>query len=59
MDIIEEGYNIIITHGNGPQVGRIVIQNEFADKITPSMPFDVCGAMSQGMIGYHLQQARI
>ncbi|NMB27662.1 MAG: carbamate kinase [Tissierellia bacterium] len=57
VDIIEEGYNIIITHGNGPQVGRIVIQNEFADKITPSMPFDVCGAMSQGMIGYHLQQA--
>ena len=57
VDIIEEGYNIIITHGNGPQVGRIVIQNELADMITPSMPFDVCGAMSQGMIGYHLQQA--
>ena len=57
VDIIEEGYNLIITHGNGPQVGRIVIQNEVADRITPSMPFDVCGAMSQGMIGYHLQQA--
>ena len=57
VDIMEEGYNLIITHGNGPQIGRIVVQNEFADQITPSMPFDVCGAMSQGMIGYHLQQA--
>jgi len=56
-DIIEEGYNLIISHGNGPQVGRIVIQNEVADSVTPAMPFDVCGAMSQGMIGYHLQQA--
>ena len=57
VDIMEEGYNLIITHGNGPQIGRIVVQNEFADRITPGMPFDVCGAMSQGMIGYHLQQA--
>lgn len=56
-DIIEEGYNLIVAHGNGPQVGRIVIQNEVADSVTPAMPFDVCGAMSQGMIGYHLQQA--
>jgi len=56
-DLIEEGYEIIIAHGNGPQVGRIVIQNEAADHITPAMPFDVCGAMSQGMIGYHIQQA--
>lgn len=56
-DMIERGYEIIIVHGNGPQVGRIVIQNEYCSKITPSMPFDVCGAMSQGMIGYHIQQA--
>lgn len=47
---------VLIVHGNGPQVGRIVIQNELARAQTPAMPFDVCGAMSQGMIGYHLQQ---
>lgn len=56
-DLIEDDYNVIIAHGNGPQVGRIVIQNELADSVTPAMPFDVCGAMSQGMIGYHIQQA--
>jgi carbamate kinase len=56
-DLIEDGYKITIAHGNGPQVGRIVLQNEAANNITPAMPFDVCGAMSQGMIGYHIQQA--
>lgn len=57
VDMIEKGNEIIIAHGNGPQVGRIVIQNEYAAQVTPAMPFDVCGAMSQGMIGYHIQQA--
>lgn len=56
-DIIEDGYNVIVAHGNGPQVGRIIIQNEHAKDVTPAMPLDICGAMSQGMIGYHLQQA--
>ena len=55
-DIVERGYEVIVAHGNGPQVGRIVIQNEVASAATPAMPFDVCGAMSQGMIGYHIQQ---
>ncbi len=55
-DIIEEGYKVIIAHGNGPQVGRIVLQNEYAAPVSPAMPFDVCGAMSQGYIGYHIQQ---
>lgn len=55
-DIVERGYEVIVAHGNGPQVGRIVIQNEVASASTPAMPFDVCGAMSQGMIGYHIQQ---
>jgi carbamate kinase len=57
VDIIEAGYAITLTHGNGPQIGRIVLQNEAAEEITPSLPFDVCGAMSQGMIGYLLQLA--
>jgi carbamate kinase len=43
-------------HGNGPQVGRIVLASEAAKEVTPAMPFDVCGAMSQGYIGYHIQQ---
>ena len=55
-DIIEAGYDVVIAHGNGPQVGRIVLQNESASSVTPAMPFDVCGAMSQGYIGYHIQQ---
>ncbi len=50
-------YEVILAHGNGPQVGRILLQNENSTAITPAMPFDVCGAMSQGMIGYHMQQA--
>ena len=55
-DILEKGYRVVLAHGNGPQVGRLVIQNEYAEPVTPAMPFDVCGAMSQGMIGYHIQQ---
>ena len=55
-DIIEQGYTVALAHGNGPQVGRILLQNEAANDITPAMPFDVCGAMSQGYIGYHMQQ---
>lgn len=56
-EIIKNGYQLVVSHGNGPQVGRILIQNEMARVHTPAMPLDVCGAMSQGMIGYHLQQA--
>lgn len=55
-DIIEKGYQVVIAHGNGPQVGRIVLQNECAKRVTPAMPLDVCNAMSQGYIGYHIQQ---
>ncbi len=51
-----QGYEIAIAHGNGPQVGRILLASETAKEVTPAMPFDVCGAMSQGYIGYHIQQ---
>lgn len=47
---------LVITHGNGPQVGKILLQNETARDKTPAMPLDICGAMSQGQIGYILQQ---
>lgn len=51
------GYEVAIVHGNGPQVGSILLATETAADVTPAMPFDVCGAMSQGYIGYHIQQA--
>ena len=54
VDLVEMGHEIIITHGNGPQVG--MIYNAFADE-DDTIPFAECGAMSQGYIGYHLQQA--
>ena len=56
-DICSQGYEVAIVHGNGPQVGRILLASETAKDVTPAMPFDVCGAMSQGYIGYHIQQA--
>ncbi|MDE8703508.1 carbamate kinase [Adlercreutzia equolifaciens] len=60
VEMIAEGTNVIVSHGNGPQVG--MINNAFdiaaanSDKV-PVMPFPECGAMSQGYIGYHLSQA--
>ncbi len=50
-------YELAIVHGNGPQIGNLVIAGEIASKTVPVMPFDVYGAMTQGYIGYHLQQA--
>lgn len=55
-DISCAGYEIAIVHGNGPQVGRLLLASETAKDVTPAMPFDVCGAMTQGYIGYHIQQ---
>ena len=60
VDMIEEGTNVVVSHGNGPQVG--MINNAFAyaaanDDKTPDMPFPEAGAMSQGYIGYQLSQA--
>lgn len=50
------GYELAIAHGNGPQVGEILLASECARDIMPVMPLDVCSAMSQGYIGYHIQQ---
>lgn len=58
VDFIAQGIDIIITHGNGPQVGNILLQQAAADcEKNPAMPLDTCGAMSQGMIGYWMQNA--
>ena len=56
-ELSANGYELAVVHGNGPQVGRIVLASETAKDVVPVMPFDVCGAMSQGYIGYHIQQA--
>lgn len=60
VDLVEEGHEVVISHGNGPQVGMINLAMDVASKsaaATPEMPFPECGAMSQGYIGYHLQNA--
>ena len=60
VDLVEEGYDVVIGHGNGPQVGMVNLAFEFSANNgggVPAMPFPECGAMTQGYIGYHLQQA--
>jgi len=56
-EMIENGVRVVLTHGNGPIVGNILIRNEAASKMVPPMPLDVCGADSQGGIGYMVQQS--
>jgi carbamate kinase len=57
LKMVNEGHKIVITHGNGPQVGALLIQNEEAKDKVPQMPLDVCGAESQALVGYMIQQA--
>lgn len=55
-DMIELGYRIIITHGNGPQVGNLLVQQDIAKDTIPPFPMDVLGAMTQGYLGYMISQ---
>jgi carbamate kinase len=55
-EIAKRGYRIVITHGNGPQVGNLAIQQEQAQDIVPAQPLVVLGSMTQGQIGYMIQQ---
>jgi len=57
MTLIERDYRLVITHGNGPQVGSLLLQHEQAREETPPMPLDVLVAMTEGSLGYVLQQA--
>lgn len=60
VKLVKDGNQIVLTHGNGPQVGQILLAMEYAATEgagTPSMPFPECGSMSQGYIGYQLQQS--
>lgn len=58
LELIKMDYNLVITHGNGPQVGNILLQNQAGAKLfdIPEMPLDICGAYSQGFIGYVIEQ---
>ncbi len=55
-ELVKRGHDLIITHGNGPQVGNLAIQQEQAMDMVPAQPLVVLGAMTQGQIGYMIQQ---
>jgi carbamate kinase len=55
-DLVQD-YKVVVTHGNGPQVGYILLKNEIAKKYAPPFPIDACGAQTQGWIGYMIQQS--
>ncbi len=55
-DIIKEGWRVVITHGNGPQVGFILLRSELASNVLHTVPMDSCGADTQGALGYMIQQ---
>jgi carbamate kinase len=55
-DIIQQGWKVVITHGNGPQVGFILLRSELAGQVLHTVPLDSCGADTQGALGYMIQQ---
>ncbi len=56
LPFLKQGYNLVIGHGNGPQVGNVLIQNAAGEQEgIPAMPMDVCGAETQGLIGYMIE----
>lgn len=56
LPFLKQGYNLVIGHGNGPQVGNVLLQNAAGERDgIPAMPMDVCGAETQGLIGYMIE----
>jgi len=55
-EMLERGYEVVVTHGNGPQVGNILMRAEMASSVLPILPLDTCVADSQGGMGYMIQQ---
>lgn len=55
-DIIQQGWKVVITHGNGPQVGFILLRSDLASAVLHTVPLDSCGADTQGALGYMIQQ---
>jgi carbamate kinase len=56
LEFIHQGFNVVITHGNGPQVGNLLVQQEAGGSQVPAQPMHICNAMTQGQMGYILQQ---
>nr|HET6903524.1 carbamate kinase [Ktedonobacteraceae bacterium] len=56
-EMIAQGWNVVVTHGNGPQVGFILLRSEYSRNVLHTVPLDSCGADTQGAIGYMIQQA--
>src|SRR5690554_5351990 len=57
IDLLEEGYNVVLTHGNGPHVGNALIKGEAGKDLVPAYPMDACGAETQGLLGYVIKQS--
>ncbi len=55
LDLLKGGNRIVITHGNGPQVGNLLLASETAKDVVPPLPLDICGAATQGFMGYMIQ----
>jgi len=56
LEFIRQGFDVVITHGNGPQVGNLLVQQEAGSAQVPGQPMHICNAMTQGQLGYVLQQ---
>ncbi len=56
-DLIEHGLEVVVTHGNGPQVGNLLVKNELAASVVPPVPLDWCGAQTQATLGFILMNA--
>jgi carbamate kinase len=56
-DLIEAGSDVVVTHGNGPQVGNLLVKNELAAAVVPPVPLDWCGAQTQATLGFTLMNA--
>ena len=56
-DLIAEGHDVVVTHGNGPQVGNLLVKNELAAAVVPPVPLDWCGAQTQATLGFVLMDA--
>jgi carbamate kinase len=55
--LVESGYDVVVTHGNGPQVGNLLVKNELAAEVVPPVPLDWCGAQTQATLGFTLMNA--
>jgi carbamate kinase len=55
--LVESGHDVVVTHGNGPQVGNLLVKNELAAEVVPPVPLDWCGAQTQATLGFTLMNA--